>query len=58
MKIETVWQELQARSSLTLEDKQWLYCRFYDIYNQGLEDGRQEIKNKLISNFVKQLEAE
>lgn len=58
MKIDTVWQELQARGTFTEKDMQWLYCRFYDVYNQGLQEGKQEIKDKLVNNLITLMETE
>ena len=52
MKLDKIYPELAARNTFTKKDMDWLCILFYDTYLEGIEEGKNQVKNKLIENLL------
>lgn len=55
MKLDKIYPELAARNTFTKKDMDWLCTLFYDIYLEGIEEGKNQVRNgifKLIEKMV------
>ena len=58
MKIDKVYQELAARNTFTAKDIDWLYTLLYDVHLEGIEEGKNQVKNKIIENLLLLMDTE
>ncbi len=58
MKLDKVYSELCARNTFTAKDMDWLCTLFYGTYLEGIEEGKNQIKNKLIENLLLLMETD
>lgn len=58
MKLEDVWETLTARNTFTKKDMDWLATIFYGVYLEGIEKGKNQVKNKLIDNLLLLMDTE
>lgn len=52
MKLDKIYPELAARNTFTKKDMDWLCALFYDIYLEGIEEGKNQVKDKMIENLL------
>lgn len=56
MKLDKIYPELAARNTFTKKDMDWLCAIFYDIYLEGIEEGKNQVRNGIFKLIEKMLE--
>ena len=56
MKLDKIYPELAARNTFTKKDMDWLCTLFYDIYLEGIEEGKNQVRNGIFKLIEKMLE--
>lgn len=56
MKLDKIYPELAARNTFTKKDMDWLCTLFYDIYLEGIEEGKNQIKQGIYNSIEKLFE--